>query len=169
MKQPTNPTTPFAMRCTQEQFDDVKEELKEYQAGYWIFSFIDYPILLLTDCGVTNTNDATCTENNIIIGDWDKSLFLKMAGKPQKELIGYKRNPDSPITAKELGRLLNCSRREINGLFFSVIDFDLSSAYSRAIELGIVGEGKWLVPVYAPEPPVSSRITGTYEQQKGGE
>lgn len=159
MKQTTKPITPFAMRCTQEQFDDVKEELKEYQIGYWIFSFIDYPILLLTDGGVTNTNESTCAEQNIIVGDWDKSLFLKMAGKPDpesRELIGYKRNSQFYITAKQLAGLIGCSEREQDGLFFLCRDVYDSLAndefIARAIALGIVGEGKWLVPVYREEP-----------------
>lgn len=155
--------TPFAMRCTQEQFDDVKEELKEYQAGYWIFSFIDYPILLLTDCGVTNTNDATCTENNIIIGDWDKSLFLKMAGKPDpdsRELIGYKRNPKMDVTNEQLGKLLDCEIFEYNGFIWSGGKSWISPipAYIRAVELNIVGEDKILVPVYREEATESNTI-----------
>lgn len=40
MKQPTTPTTPFAMRCTQEQFDDVKEELEKYQRIYKSDNFL---------------------------------------------------------------------------------------------------------------------------------
>ena len=158
MKQPTTPTTPFAMRCTQEQFDDVKEELEEYQKIYCIFPFNDYPVLHLDEEGVTNIGERYCQYSSIPLYDWDKSLFLKMAGKVEpesRELIGYKINTDSPITAKELGRLLDCSHVEMNGLFFWEIHIRLGEVISgylnRAQELGIVGEGKWLVPVYEPE------------------
>ena len=173
MNQPTTPTIPFAMRCTQEQFDDVKEELEEYKRIYWILDFTRYPVLLSDKNGVTNTGEWYCKDNSLPPHNWDKSLFLKMAGKTDpesRELIGYKINTDSPITAKELGRLLDCSHVEMNGLFFWEIHIRLGEVISgylnRAITLGIVGEGKWLVPVYATEPtpnnkwkPIAMRCT----------
>ena len=166
MKQPTNPTTPFAMRCTQEQFDDVKEELEEYQKFYAIFPFYDYPVLHLDKEGVTNVGERYCQYNSTPLYNWDKSLFLKMAGKPeQKELIGYKRNSELPITPRELGMFLNFSWGEKNGLFYRKDELNTQS-FLRAITLGIVGEGKWLIPVYEPEPtpnnkwkPIAMRCT----------
>ena len=208
-----NPITPFAMRCTQEQFDDVKEELRKYQRVYMIFDFGHYPVLFLDEAGVTNTREWYCKANSLPLYDWDKSLFLKMAGKPEpesRELIGYKRNSELGINLKHLCFILGCHPLENpDGLFFWGNNFKESKEYIRSCELGIVGEGKWLVPVYGQEektweqiskenlelamrvPELSEpssllnpdnwriaaprtesvgggRITGTYEQQKGG-
>lgn len=169
----TNPTTPFAMRCTQEQFDDTKEELKEYVSMRAITSFDEYPVLIFDEikfCTNCMETDSWIIRNKIPVLDWDKSLFLKMAGKPDpesRELNGYKRNPDFDITVEQLAGLLGGTSLEKDGLYFWEGTY-YSQPFLRSVQLGIVGEGKWLVPVYKQEePPVSSRITGTYEQQKG--
>ena len=156
MNQPTTPTIPFAMRCTQEQFDDVKEELEKYQRIYSIFDFTRYPVLLLDNAWVTNTGEWYCRDTHTHLHHWDKSLFLKMAGKPDpesRELIGYKINPKMDITNEQLGKLLDCEIFEYNGFIWSGGKSWISPipAYIRAVELNIVGEDKILVPVYATE------------------
>lgn len=152
MKQPTTPTTPFAMRCTQEQFESIREEIEKNGGRIVSISDFEWTIFPYLTNSFNDTllefGSTVVTEGRTVYETFDKKILFKCCGWEEKELIGYKINPESPITAEELGRLLNCSRREVNGLFFSVIDFDLSSAYSRADQLGIVGEGKWLVPVY---------------------
>lgn len=163
MKQPTNPITPFAMRCTQEQFDDVKEELEKYQRIYSIFDFTRYPVLLLDNAGVTNTGEWYCRDTPTHLHHWDKSLFLKMAGKPDpesRELIGYKRNPKMDVTNEQLGKLLDCEIFEYNGFIWSGGKSWISPipAYIRAVELNIVGEDKILVPVYREEATESNTI-----------
>lgn len=185
--------TPFAMRCTQEQFDDVKEELAVYRRIYMIYDFNRYPVLLSDKNGVTNTGEWYCDDNSLPLLDWDKELFLKMAGKPDaesRELLGYKRNPEFDITYKDIGALL---RAEFYDFHISDI-WEIedckgagSEFFRRALQLGIVGEGKWLVPVYRedetePELSVVDQLRKmgiivdtsvslrhlTYEQQKGG-
>jgi len=159
MKQPTTPTTPFAMRCTQEQFDDVKEELEKYREIGSIDPFDFYNILFVDDTKVLNLseNDSWLRNHNVpIVETWDKSLFLKMAGKPEsesRELIGYKRNPKMDVTNEQLGKLLDCEIFEYNGFIWSGGKSWISPipAYIRAVELNIVGEDKILVPVYREE------------------
>ncbi len=159
MKQPTTPTTPFAMRCTQEQFDDVKEELKEYQRIIEIDSFDIFNVLYFNGSYIMNISDKDVIfkrGNLSLVPVWDKSLFLKMAGKPEsesRELIGYKINPKMDITNEQLGKLLDCEIFEYNGFIWSGGKSWISPipAYIRAVELNIVGEDKILVPVYATE------------------
>ena len=147
--------TPFAMRCTQEQFDDVKEEL--IQMGYDVSTacaFGTYNYLKIR----SKTMVSSCHYSNIEVlnipfsDHWDKSLFLKMAGKPDaesRELLGYKRNPELDITAEELAVLLRCGYDEKDGLFIWINSkYNQDHIFERAQSLGIVGEGKWLVPVY---------------------
>ncbi len=157
------PTTPFAMRCTQEQFDDVKEELGKYKRIYAIVSFYGFQILILRGKSVTNVNKEFCDAEEIpIIPVWDKSLFLKMAGKPDpesRELIGYKINPEFDITAEELAVLLRCGYDEKDGLFlWTGSKYNQDHILARAERLGIVGEGKWLVPVYRETVPVKTPL-----------
>lgn len=68
------------------------------------------------------------------------------------ELIGYKRNPELDVTARQLAELLGCTHAEKNGMFFwgnNLKEDHLSYNYlNRAIHLGIVGKGKILIPVY---------------------
>lgn len=170
--------TPFAMRCTQEQFDDVKEELKEYQDVKDIDSFDIFNVLYFNGSCVTNIKDTDVVfafSNLSLIEAWDKPLFLKMAGKPDaesRELLGYKRNPELDITAEELAVLLRCGYDEKDGLFIWINSkYNQDHIFERAYTLGIVGEGKWLVPVYKTQEK-GTRSFGslrhlTYEQQKG--
>jgi len=165
------------MRCTQEQFDDVKEELKEYQDVKDIDSFDIFNVLYFNGSYVTNIKDTDVVfafSNLSLIDAWDKSLFLKMAGKPDaesRELLGYKRNPEFPITAEQLPCIIGGTSLEKGGLYFWEGTYE-SEPFLRACKLGIVGEGKWLVPVYKNQEKEVRSFGSlrhlTYEQQKGG-
>lgn len=169
--------TPFAMRCTQEQFESVEDELN--QMGYdtiLAVNFTTFPYLTIwTDKIITSKcREFLVNMNTPIHEAWDKPLFLKMAGKPDaesRELLGYKRNPELDITAEQLPCIIGGTSLEKDGLYFWEGTYD-SEPFIRAQSLGIVGEGKWLVPVYKNQEK-GTRSFGslrhlTYEQQKGG-
>lgn len=171
--------TPFAMRCTQEQFESVEDELN--QMGYdtiLAVNFTTFPYLTIwTDKIITSKcREFLVNMNTPIHEAWDKPLFLKMAGKPDaesRELLGYKRNPELNITAEELAVLLRCGYDEKDGLFIWINSkYNQDHIFERAYTLGIVGEGKWLVPVYKNQEKEVRSFGSlrhlTYEQQKGG-
>ena len=225
-------TTPFCCDITSgsvEERNEFKRLFEKASDKYWKYRATHYGINRLFNFDCETSNDGAIQGFTRIIplsegiqilkemvGESVKqsqerflkptnSQLVKMAGKPQMELIGYKINPESPITAYELSCLLNCGMNIENGLFFwkdHYKESELSDPVGRALALGIVGEGKWLVPVYKqketehipfvpPHPfndqyrsmdtsPIPehyfkqhlsdvTRITGTYEQQKGGE
>jgi len=151
--------TPFAMRCTQEQFESVEDELN--QMGYdtiLAVNFTTFPYLTIwTDKIITSKcREFLVNMNTPIHEAWDKPLFLKMAGKPDpesRELIGYKINPDFDLSYGDLEGLLRCEFYDMHNDIWELKDCEGqgSEFFVRAVELGIVGEGKWLIPVYREE------------------
>ena len=155
---------PIAMRCNQEQFETVKDEIVKRGGkivSVYNSSWDSRPYLTNNFNGVSFEFGNTFDEyksgyNRTVYETFDKDIFLEACGWGRK-IKGYKRNPKMDVTARQLAYLLNCSFTEKGGLFFwvdSYLGFIAQVEYiTRAQSLNIIGKDKILVPVYEEEQP----------------
>lgn len=81
---------PIAMRCTQEQFEDIREELKEIQSTDSMFSLLDFPYLTNYYNYVFNIGSIrnNMIQNKVeIYEQWDKNIFLEACGIETKPTL----------------------------------------------------------------------------------
>lgn len=150
---------PIAMRCTQEQFERVKEEIEKkgglilcinpnWEHSNWLVN--DYNCK--PNC-FTNFHQII-PEHRVLYETFDKKILFESCGweweEPKGKLIGYKLNTDMDVTKKQLSVLLDGEIFENNGFIWSGGEDWIKSvpSYNRAVELNIIGEDKMLVPVY---------------------
>lgn len=141
---------PIAMRCDEAQFESIKDQLIELGCvivdigNHWdklCYLVNNYNgVIFHISNTVADTNDTYGRTN---YETFDPEIFLAACGKERK-IIGYKRNPNMDVTAKQLSALLKCSSEEKDGLFY----WHISPALDRAKSLNIIGEDKLLIPVY---------------------
>lgn len=160
---------PIAMRCTQEQYETVKDEIvKRGGKIKSIRNWNSFPYLTNNINGVSfefgNTyDDWRLIYHRTVYETFDRNIFLEACGWGRK-IIGYKRNPNMDVTACQLAALLGCVNTEEDGLFF----WGWAAKHgivTRAQSLNIIGEDKMLVPVYEEEKELpSTDKTYTLEQ-----
>lgn len=162
---------PIAMRCTQEQFETLINDILK-RGGSVVngessnCDFLPY---------FTNNIDGVYLQfgsiydsaihdfNRTVYETFDRNIFLEACGwkDAERKIIGYKRNPKMDVTARQLAYLLNCSFTEKGDLFFwldSYLGFIAQVEYiTRAKSLNIIGEDKMLVPVYEEEEPITDK------------
>ena len=147
---------PVAMRCNQEQYETLKDEIvKRGGKIKSIRNWNSFPYLTNNINGVSfefgNTyDDWRLIYHRTVYETFDRNIFLEACGWGRK-IKGYKRNPKMDVTAEQLAALLECSGYEENGLFLWGEDVDREGIVDCAQSLNIIGEDKMLVPVYEEE------------------
>lgn len=81
--------TPIAMKCNQEQFDEIRPKLEKL--GYSIHcidSFEKFPYLVFKKALITNiSNNIKSEDNRLVFETWNEPLFLALAAMVKGDII----------------------------------------------------------------------------------